>query len=55
MILREEDVSDKYTVIKEISNKAEGLTGSDLKELCRHAAIFRVRDYLQKEQSAGAR
>lgn len=49
LILAGENLSNAINM-KEIADKTEGYSGSDLKELCRDAAIYRVRDYVRKEQ-----
>lgn len=36
--------------LTEIAEKTEGYSGSDLRELCRDAALYRVRDYVREEQ-----
>ncbi|XP_067879222.1 outer mitochondrial transmembrane helix translocase-like isoform X2 [Heterodontus francisci] len=36
--------------LKEIAEKTEGYSGSDLRELCREAALHRLRDLVRKEQ-----
>ena len=32
-----------------VASQAEGYSGSDLNELCRTAALYRVREYLDRE------
>ncbi|KAM9821964.1 outer mitochondrial transmembrane helix translocase [Syngnathus typhle] len=49
LILAEENLSSTIN-LKEIAEKTEGHSGSDLRELCRDAAMYRVRDYVRKEQ-----
>ena len=52
VILKKEEIENKDLVIREMAHKTENLSGSDLKELCRHAALFRVRDYISAENEA---
>ncbi|XP_061528996.1 outer mitochondrial transmembrane helix translocase isoform X1 [Phyllopteryx taeniolatus] len=49
LILADENLSSTIN-LKEIAEKTEGYSGSDLRELCRDAAMYRVRDYVRKEQ-----
>ncbi|XP_034026967.1 ATPase family AAA domain-containing protein 1-A isoform X1 [Thalassophryne amazonica] len=49
LILAGENMSNAIN-LKEIAEQTEGYSGSDLRELCRDAAMYRVRDYVRKQQ-----
>ncbi|XP_053125949.1 outer mitochondrial transmembrane helix translocase-like isoform X3 [Hemicordylus capensis] len=49
LILAGENMSNAVN-LKELAEKTGGYSGSDLRELCRDAATYRVRDYVRKQQ-----
>uniref|UniRef100_A0A8D0DV51 Outer mitochondrial transmembrane helix translocase n=1 Tax=Salvator merianae TaxID=96440 RepID=A0A8D0DV51_SALMN len=49
LILARENMSNAVS-LKELAEKTRGYSGSDLRELCRDAALYRVRDYVRKHQ-----
>ncbi|XP_035211921.1 ATPase family AAA domain-containing protein 1-B-like [Stegodyphus dumicola] len=53
LVLENEMVSDEVNV-DEIAMLTDGFSGSDLRELCRNAALYRVRDYCKEEIKAEA-
>ncbi|XP_059054863.1 outer mitochondrial transmembrane helix translocase isoform X1 [Achroia grisella] len=50
LILRSEPVAPDIE-LKRLASATEGFSGSDLHELCRQAAVYRVRDLVREEQS----
>lgn len=51
LILNNEPISDDVTISR-IANLTEGFSGSDLRELCRNASVYRVRDYMRNAENA---
>jgi len=41
---------DANFVVEELAAKTEGFSGSDLKELCRNAAMVPVREFMQNSE-----
>lgn len=48
LILKNEPIS-KAVDIPILAKSTEGFSGSDLKELCRNASVYRMRDFMRKE------
>lgn len=46
LILKDEPVDDHVDIMK-IAQAAEEFSGSDLRELCRNASVYRVRDFMR--------
>jgi SpoVK/Ycf46/Vps4 family AAA+-type ATPase len=46
---------DESVVLDRVSEETEKFSGSDLRELCRHASIYRVREFMKKEDEMGGR
>lgn len=44
-LVLEEEIDSKDIDLEQISKITDGYSGSDLRELCRNAALYRVRDY----------
>lgn len=49
LILENEPISDDVDIMK-VAKCTEGFSGSDLRELCRNASVYRVRDYMRNER-----
>ncbi|XP_058230374.1 outer mitochondrial transmembrane helix translocase isoform X2 [Hemibagrus wyckioides] len=49
LLLSGENLSTAVNLM-EIAEQTEGFSGSDLREVCRDAALYRVRDFIRKQQ-----
>uniref|UniRef100_A0A3P9JW69 Outer mitochondrial transmembrane helix translocase n=1 Tax=Oryzias latipes TaxID=8090 RepID=A0A3P9JW69_ORYLA len=49
LILAGENLSNAIN-LKQIAERTQGYSGSDLRELCRDAALYLIRDYVRKEE-----
>lgn len=52
LILENEPVSEDVD-IERVAKCTDGFSGSDLRELCRNASVYRVRDYMRNEIRGG--
>lgn len=50
LILENEPVADDVDVLK-LAHASDGFSGSDLRELCRNASLYRVRDFMNSNKS----
>ncbi|XP_064637921.1 outer mitochondrial transmembrane helix translocase-like [Lineus longissimus] len=48
LILKDENCDESVTLSR-VSDDTEKFSGSDLRELCRHASIYRVREFMKEE------
>ncbi|BES92242.1 Holliday junction DNA helicase ruvB N-terminus [Nesidiocoris tenuis] len=46
---------DRAVNLDILAGKAEGMSGSDLKEMCRNASMYRVRDFMKSENAYEAK
>lgn len=50
LILENEPIADDVDVMK-LASATDGFSGSDLRELCRNASLYRVRDFMNSNKS----
>jgi ATP-dependent 26S proteasome regulatory subunit len=52
LILENEPIAEDVDVHR-IAKMAENFSGSDLREMCRNASVYRVRDYMKVDPDKG--
>lgn len=50
LVLMTETVSDDVD-LNRIAKLTKGFSGSDIRELCRNASVYRIRNYMRKENA----
>jgi len=52
-MLKDTKLSPSFS-LKELARETDGLSGSDLKEICRNAAMVPIREFMKKPNSSEA-
>ncbi len=53
LVLMTETVSDDVD-LNRIAKLTNGFSGSDIRELCRNASVYRIRNFMRKENASGS-
>lgn len=53
LILGNENVTDDVDLVR-LADKTNGFSGSDLRELCRNASVYRLREFMKQNDTLNA-